>query len=305
LIDPNAAALRALPREDRDLFIAANNSHVLAFDNVTGLRSWISDTLCRLATGGGFSVRQLYTDDAEMLFDATRPAILNGIEDVATRPDLIDRSILVTLEPIPEAERRPEKELWATFHKERPRILGALLDAMVHGLKHLPHVRLERLPRMADLAIWIAACEPAMWEPGTFAAAYEANRQAAIGTAIEADIVASAVIKMTDADPSAWAGTASELLPILEVHVPEAQRRSKAWPALPHHLSGRLRRAAPALRKMGITIAFERTRKKGTRAIHITKGQPAEKEGQRASAASAASATSNFNDLRHTLPHAL
>jgi len=54
LLDPNTAPLRALPREDRDLFIAASNGHVLAFDNVSGLPAWISDTLCRLATGGGF-----------------------------------------------------------------------------------------------------------------------------------------------------------------------------------------------------------------------------------------------------------
>jgi hypothetical protein len=53
LVDPNTAPLRALPREDRDLFIAASNGHVLIFDNVSGLPPWISDTLCRLATGGG------------------------------------------------------------------------------------------------------------------------------------------------------------------------------------------------------------------------------------------------------------
>ena len=86
------APLRALPREDRDLFIAANNGHVLAFDNVSGLPAWISDTLSRLATGGGFAVRQLYTDQDEVLFDAARPVILNGIEDIVTRPDLADRA---------------------------------------------------------------------------------------------------------------------------------------------------------------------------------------------------------------------
>jgi hypothetical protein len=86
LLDPNTAPLRVLPREDRDLFIAASNGHVLVFDNVSGLPAWISDTLCRLATGGGFAVRQLYTDQDEVLFDATRPVILNGIEDIVTRP---------------------------------------------------------------------------------------------------------------------------------------------------------------------------------------------------------------------------
>jgi hypothetical protein len=112
LLDPNTAPLRALPREDRDLFIAASNGHVLAFDNVSGLPAWISDTLCRLATGGGFAVRQLYTDQDEVLFDAARPVILNGIEDIVTRPDLADRAVFLTLEPIPEERRRPEAELW-------------------------------------------------------------------------------------------------------------------------------------------------------------------------------------------------
>ena len=126
LIDPNTAPLRALPREDRDLFIAANNGHVLAFDNVSSLAPWISDTLCRLATGGGFAVRQLYTDQDEVLFEATRPVILNGIEDIVTRPDLADRAIFLTLEPIPEERRRPEAELWAAVrgrtaaHPRRP-----------------------------------------------------------------------------------------------------------------------------------------------------------------------------------------
>ena len=115
LLDPNTAPLRALPREDRDLFIAASNGHVLAFDNVSGLPAWISDTLCRLATGGGFAVRQLYTDQDEVLFDAARPVILNGIEEIVTRPDLADRAVFLTLQPIPEERRRPEQELWASI----------------------------------------------------------------------------------------------------------------------------------------------------------------------------------------------
>jgi hypothetical protein len=135
LLDPNTAPLRALPREDRDLFIAATNGHVLAFDNVSGLAAWISDTLCRLATGGGFAVRQLYTDQDEVLFDAARPVILNGIEEIVTRPDLADRALFLTLEPIPEERRRPEAELWASFDIQRPLILGVLLNAMVEGLR--------------------------------------------------------------------------------------------------------------------------------------------------------------------------
>jgi hypothetical protein len=162
LLDPNTAPLRALPREDRDLFIAASNGHVLAFDNVSGLPAWISDTLCRLATGGGFAVRQLYSDQDEVLFDAARPVILNGIEDIVTRPDLADRAVFLMLEPIPEERRRPEQELWTAFEAQRPRILGVLLYAASKGLAMLPQTRLDKLPRMADFALWAAACETAL-----------------------------------------------------------------------------------------------------------------------------------------------
>jgi hypothetical protein len=176
LIDPNVAPVRSLSREERELMIAANNGYLLAFDNLSGLPSWVSDALCRLATGGSFAVRQLYTDDEEILFEAARPILLNGIEEVVSRPDLGDRAIFLTLAPIREAQRRAEGELWREFQTARPRILGALLDAVAHGLRALGGVQLDQLPRMADFAVWITACEPALWPTGTFARAYAANR---------------------------------------------------------------------------------------------------------------------------------
>lgn len=218
LTDPNTAPLRALPRDDRDLFIAANNSHVIAFDNVSGLPPWLSDTLCRLASGGGFAVRQLYTDQDEMLFDACRPIIINGIEDFIIRNDLASRSIFSTLQEIQENKRKEEQKLWDEFNRESPKILGALLTAISLGLKQLPHVKLERLPRMADFAKWATACEPALWTPGTFMAAYEANRMEAVETVIEADPVATGLREFM-ATRTVWTGTASELLGSLSLIV--------------------------------------------------------------------------------------
>src|SRR5262249_19520000 len=90
LIDPSVAPVRALPRDERELFMAASNGHVLAFDNLSGLPPWLSDTLCRLTSGGALSTRRLFTDQDEILFAAARPVILNGIEDFITRPDLAD-----------------------------------------------------------------------------------------------------------------------------------------------------------------------------------------------------------------------
>jgi hypothetical protein len=269
LLDPNTAPLRALPREDRDLFIAASNGHVLAFDNVSGLPVWISDTLCRLATGGGFAVRQLYTDQDEVLFDATRPVILNGIEDIVTRPDLADRAVFLTLEPIPEERRRPETELWAAFEADRPRIIGVLLDAVVEGLKRLPETHLPKLPRMADFALWVTACETALWPAGTFWSAYRGNRDEAEEGVIDADPIAAAV-RVVMATRTQWTGTASDLLGALTEMVGERVAKSKAWPDSPRALAGRLRRAATFLRRVGIEMSFDREGRSRTRIIRIT-----------------------------------
>lgn len=292
LLDPNTAPLRALPREDRDLFIAASNGHVLAFDNVSGLPAWISDTLCRLATGGGFAVRQLYSDQDEVLFDAARPVILNGIEDIVTRPDLADRAVFLTLEPIPEERRRSEQESWAAFEAERPRLLGVLLDAVSKGLAELPSIRLDKLPRMADFALWATACETALWSSGTFWSAYCGNRDEAVDGVIDADPIAAAVRALMQARTE-WTGTASDLLGALAEMAGERVAKSKTWPDSPRALAGRLRRAATFLRKVGIDIGFEREGRARTRMICITTtGQPVapESRGARPSASSVPSA---------------
>jgi len=256
LLDPNAAPLRALPREDRDLFIAATNGHLLAFDNVSGLAPWISDTLCRLATGGGFTTRQLYTDGDEVIFDAMRPVALNGIEDVVTRADLADRAVFLMLDAIPEDKRRPEAELWAEFHAARPRILGALLDAVAEGLKNLPKTKLPKLPRMADFALWASACETAAWEAGTFWDSYAENVDSAVGSVIEADPVANAVRELMFTR-TGWTGTATALLAALTDLVGERTARAKGWPTSGRQLGGRLRRAATFLRKAGFTVDLD------------------------------------------------
>ena len=130
LVDPSTVPVRAAPRDERDLMIAATNRWLVNLDNLSRIPPWLSDAICRLATGGGFTTRELYTDEDEVLFDAMRPVIINGIEELATRSDLLDRAILLTLPTIEPDRRRPEKEYWDAFDRARPRILGALLDAL-------------------------------------------------------------------------------------------------------------------------------------------------------------------------------
>jgi hypothetical protein len=211
LVDPNVAPVRALPREERELMIAANNGHLLAFDNLSALSPWLSDALCRLASGGSFAVRQLYTDEAEVLFKAARPTLLNGIEDVIGRPDLADRAIFLQLEPIRDEQRRSESELWRQFELARPAILGALLDAAAQGLKAMGSVHLDRLPRMADFTLWATACETALWPSGTFTRAYTANRKTAIEGVVDTDPIAASVRELMS-ERNCWTGSAADLL---------------------------------------------------------------------------------------------
>jgi hypothetical protein len=270
LIDPNVAPVRALSREERELMIAANNSYLLAFDNLSGLPVWLSDALCRLASGGSFAVRQLYTDDEEVLFQAARPILLNGIEDVITRSDLGDRAIFLMLPSIGDAQRRPEAELWREFEIARPCILGALLDAVVHGLRTLGRVQLARMPRMADFALWATACETAFWPNGNFTQVYAANRRAAIESIIEADPLATWVRTMM-ADRTTWTGSASDLMHLCAENARADISNGPIWAKNPRALAGRLRRAQTLLRTLGIEITFSREGRTGTRLIRVNR----------------------------------
>lgn len=258
LVDPNAAPLRAEPHDGRDLMIAANNSWCLAYDNLSHVPPWLSDALCRLSTGGGFATRELYTDQDEVIFDSQRPVLLTSIEEVATRSDLLDRCLIVWLPAIPEENRRPEAELYAAFEQARPRILGALLDAVVAALRHLPTIKLPTLPRMADFAIWATAAESALgWEHGTFLAAYQGNRQSANDVALEASSVARPLLDLLEED-GAWSGTSSELLTALEGRVTDQVKRQNVWPKNARSVSGHLKRLAPNLRAGGWQVTFHR-----------------------------------------------
>jgi len=267
LIDPNVAPVRALVREERDLVIAANNSHLLAFDNLSGLSHALSDAFCRLATGASFGLRQLYTDADEVLFQAARPILFNGIEDVISRPDLGDRAIFLTLPPIADCERRPERPFWQDFEIARPRILGSLLDAVSIGLRKLPDIHLGQLPRMADFALWATACETAFWPADTFARAYRANRRAAIEDLIDVDPVAARVRDIM-ANRQTWTGSASELLRAGADAT--FSGTSAGWPSNPRALAGRLRRAQTFLRMMGIEMSFRREGRGAVRTIKLS-----------------------------------
>ena len=172
MIDPRQTLDRAAPRDNHELAIHAMHHWVVALDNMSELQDWVSDALARLATGSGFSARELYSDSDEFSFTAARPVMINGIGEVVNRSDLLDRAVLVNLAPISEDRRRLEAEFWTEFETARPLILGAVLDAIAGALDRVASIKLATWPRMADFARFVTAAEPALgWKEGAFLAA--------------------------------------------------------------------------------------------------------------------------------------
>ena len=252
LVDPNKSLLRKPPKTDDDLLISASKSWVVTFENVSHIEQSLSDAICRLATGGGLSKRMLYTDDDEVILDVLRPVIITSIEEVATRPDLLDRALLVELGTIDEADRLPEDEFWASFDVVRGEILGAVLDAVSGAIREIGTVRLERLPRMADFAKWVTAAEPALrWGRGSFLSTYTENRGRSDEIAVDSATIGRLLCEIAD---EGFEGSMTELLELLNTRADDKVQRSRSWPKNARALSGQVKRLSPNLRKLGYDV---------------------------------------------------
>lgn len=260
LIDPHALDVRSAPRDERSLMISTRHAWLLALDNLSSIPVWLSDLLCCLATGAASSARELYSDDGEMVFRAARPVLLNGIEEVTKRPDLLDRALLVNLHTIPEEKRRTEAELKEAFDRAYPALIGAVLDALSCALRRQPSVTLPRMPRMADFAVWATAAEPALGlRDGAFVDAYFQNIGDMADLPLESSPLFAPLRVLIDRQPATpdgerprWTGTASALLAELAQIAGDDARRHPDWPRNGQTLSGQLRRLAPNLRRKGI-----------------------------------------------------
>ena len=268
LSDPTVVLDRACPREEKELLPAVQNNHVLLYDNLSGLSAPLADAFCRISTGSGFAFRALYTNGEEHLVGGARFVIFTGIDDLAVRADFADRCVGIGLDPIPEDKRRPEAEIWAAFEREQPFILGALLDGLAEGLRNLPRTKFDRLPRMADFALFSIAAETAHFPAGSFMAAYDAKRAETTENVVEADAFASAIRRFIGTR-GIWRGTATQLFAALAETAGESAVRARSWPGDQKALGNRLVRISTAMRALGIEISHQRSGKARTRLIRI------------------------------------
>jgi hypothetical protein len=258
LVDPHSAPIRSEPNDNRDLMVAALHGWVQAYDNLSAMPDWLSNGLCRLATGGGISTRGLFTNHDEVVWSAHRPVILTAIDDIVKRPDVIDRSILLQLRSIAPSRRRREQDLWAEFMQDYPGILGGLLDAVAAGMRLWSEIHLPELERMADFTHWgEAVAQGVGWPPGTFVKAYRTNRQAASFVALEESLLAQAMLELAKYH-GPWKGTPTQLLELIGEWTGYACCTTPGWPKTPSRASVELRRIAAQLRIFGLSVTFER-----------------------------------------------
>jgi len=270
LCDPSTSPLRPPPKDEMDFLAAAVNNRCLAYDNLSGMAPWLSDALCRVLTGGSFARRTLYSTSDETTMPLSRPAVLNGIDDFATRADLADRSLALTLLPVDENDRLEEDELWSRFKRISGRVFGVLLDGLSSALRNKDSVDLPFRPRMVDAAKWATAAEEGLGlKPGSFMEAYARNQREMVYLSLEVSPFTEAVLSMMEKLDS-WSGSATELESALSTYArDEDVTKSKAWPKSPAWIGKVLRRYTPALRKVGILV--EESRDGVTRSIRITR----------------------------------
>lgn len=256
LVDPGRGDGRGLPKTVDDLFITAQNGHVMAFDNLSGMTHEMSDAFCRISTGGAYAKRKLYTTDEESVLEACKPVIFNGIDDLISRPDLYSRAVVIHLSRIPDEDRKDETELWKAFEADRGTIFNGLLKGLRSGLRHYDEVELPYKPRMADFARFATAAEKGLGlENGITLKAITQRQEEANLNSLELDPVAPRIIdwfKPREGQPIRpdLEGTATE---IWEQLTPMSDKPSN-WPKTASHFSQHLSRITPLLATANIVV---------------------------------------------------
>ena len=271
VIDPSIIDVASFPNTTRDLVQTLAHHYFLFLDNVSHISEDQSDTLCKAITGGGHAKRKLYGDDDDVIYNFMRSIGINGINLVTTRPDLLERSLLLEVGRIEPEQRKTEKELYENFNKDLPFILGGIFNVLVKSLEIHPAIKLESKHRMADWEIWGCAISEALgYKQEIFLKAYQNNINRQTEMLINDNIVSTAVISFI-AIENEWRGTPTELLPKLAAHamLNGNDTSEKYWPKGANALSRKLNELSTPLRQLGIAVVINTT---GTeRYIHIKK----------------------------------
>jgi len=212
VVDPSAIEVASFPKDVNELIQMLAHHSCIIFDNVSYLSNEISNALCKAVTGEGFSKREIYTVEEDVIFSFRRCLAINGISIAARNPDLLERGILFELDRVPPSKRKQEHEILDRFEIERPKIIGSIFDAVSNAMRIQPSVKLDSLPRMADFAVWGCAIAEAIgYTQQQFLDAYYRNISSQNEEILQDSLVATAILEfMSERDD--WSGTPSQLL---------------------------------------------------------------------------------------------
>lgn len=255
LIDPSKIEVVSLTRHERELEQQLGHHAYLAFDNVSEIPNSIADLLCRAITGSGFSKRELYSDDEDVIRHVMANVCINGINIASNRADLLERSLLIGLERIPKGHHKQEHDLMAEFEAARPKILGAIFDAVSQAMKLRPHIQVNELPRMADFAIYGCAVAEALgYGMKAFLQAYSRNINSQSEEVVQDNVVAVLIMALLDKEYGEWNGMPTELLKRLKDLAMDAMIVDKQLPENPSALMREVNRLKTALEEVGMQV---------------------------------------------------
>ena len=271
LLDPSVVGLQMMPNNLKDLAIASQNSHVLAFDNIREIKPYMSDILCVASTGGAMTTRQLYSDSDMQLIHLHVALVLNGIYSFVSQPDLAQRCLPLQLTAINENMRKSEVEMVRGLQEDLPAILRGLFDLIANIFTHLPSAEVTNPERMIDFVKWLAAMEQVNGAPaGVYQAVYSDALNQCRLDALQDSLLASAVLDFAkNYLDEIWSGTPNSFLQELNKQATPSIQRSRDWPQNAIALSKRLIPLQASLLTQGITIEFSRGKNR-TITINVT-----------------------------------
>jgi hypothetical protein len=302
LVDPSSVKTLTFPRDITELVQKLSHNYIAYFDNVSSIHEWISDQLCRAVTGSGFSKRELYTDDDDIIYNFKRCIGFNGINLGAAKPDLLDRGLIIELERI--VKIRKVEDIWAEFDLIKPQLLAYIFDLLVQVLKSKSNggVELQTFPRMADFAEIGEIISRCMGnDKDAFINAYNRNIELQTEEAIAANLLGNAMIQFVQDKPE-WIGTASRLHMELEAKaaVLNINVHDKSWPKSANSLSRKLNLIKTNLREIGIEVdkcyLDEKRKSRGVKIRKIS-SEPSKREEE---SSEILLATDDTDDILHT-----
>jgi len=264
IVDPSCLGVIDFNDAKQQIIQTLDHNKINFFDNLSGIKRSISDLLAKVITGSGFTQRKLYQNDEDYVRRMKRVIGLNGINMVATMPDLLERSVVIETALIDEKDRKTDSDIDDSFNHDLPNIVGGLLNLAVDTLNYLSRVEKNNLPRMADYALHGEAMAISMgYEAGYFLSVYNRNIAETNRVGIEANQVADVLLTFIRQYPgSVWSGTVKDLLSnITELEYETtsiSEVRNKYWPKNASEMGRKLREIEPILRKEGLLISYER-----------------------------------------------